>query len=188
MMDRYLNHTSAVWHVDESNLGEEAPFADAAVTRAPDLSFVMTSADCQTLLAYDPEAHVLGVAHAGWRGTLSGIALSLVRAMEIEGARPDQIRVGLGPAIGPCCYEVGPAVADLARRWPQGEHWLHPGPNGREMLDLSAANEAILRHAGIRQIERSQLCTSCRTDLFYSYRAESPTTGRFAMIAALRAL
>ncbi|MDQ4078637.1 MAG: peptidoglycan editing factor PgeF [Chloroflexota bacterium] len=186
MMDRHLMHTSRTWHADERHLGMDAPLADAAVTRTPYLSFVMTSADCQTILAYDPVRHVLGVAHAGWRGTLDGIALSLVQAMEVESSRARDLRVALGPAIGHCCYEVGPEVAACAAMWPGGEQWVYVGPRGREMLDLAAANESILRRAGVVHIEHSNLCTACRTDLFYSHRAEPPTTGRFALVAALR--
>ncbi|MGH2541889.1 MAG: peptidoglycan editing factor PgeF [Ardenticatenaceae bacterium] len=185
MMDRYLLHTSRVWHVSEDDLEVDAPEADAAVTRTPLLSFVMTSADCQTMLAYDPVRHILGAAHAGWRGTLNGIALSLVQAMKVEGSRARDLRMALGPAIGPCCYEVGPEVAARALAWPGGEEWLQPGPRAREMLDLDAANEALLRRAGVRHVERANLCTACRTDLFFSHRAERPVTGRFALVAAL---
>ena len=188
MMDRFLAHTSRTWHVGADDLGRSAPFADGAVTRAPDISFVMTSADCQPILAYDPERHVLGVAHAGWRGTLDGMALSLIRAMVAEGSDPATIRAALGPAIGVCCYEVGDEVAARARTWPEGENWLQRNGRGRYHLDLNAANASILRRAGVTRIERSPFCTACRTDLFYSHRAEPPTTGRFAMIAALRPL
>lgn len=188
MIDRYLQHTARTWHVDEAQLGHVAPHADGAVTRTAGLSFVMTAADCQPLLAYDPERHVLGVAHAGWRGTLGGMALSLIRAMVIEGSDPAAIVVALGPAIGACCYEVGDEVASRARTWPEGASWLHRNARQRYQLDLNAANEAILGHAGVRRIETSPFCTACRTDLFYSHRAEPPTTGRFAMIAALRPL
>ncbi len=128
MMDRYLKHTTAIWHVGERDLGREAPFADGAVTRAAQLSFVMTSADCQGLLAYDPVRHVLGMAHAGWRGTLDGIARSLVQAMVVEGSRAADLRVGLGPAIGACCYEVGPEVEGVARTWPEGDSLAAPWP------------------------------------------------------------
>jgi polyphenol oxidase len=183
---RYIAHTARTWHVDESHLAVPAPHADASVTRAPGLSMLMTFADCQPLLAYDPVCHVLGVCHAGWRGTLDGIALSLVHAMEAEGSSPGDLIIGLGPAIGPCCYEIGPEVAAHAATWPGGEQWLRPGPRGRPLLDLSAANDAILRRAGVTRIEHANLCTACRTDLFFSYRAEPPVTGRFAMIAALR--
>jgi polyphenol oxidase len=183
---RYIAHTARTWQVDDTHLAVTAPHADATVTRTPQVSMLMTFADCQPLLAYDPVRHVLGVCHAGWRGTLDGIALSLVYAMEAEGSRPGDLVVGLGPAIGPCCYEVGHEVASHAATWPGGAQWLRPGPRGRPLLDLSAANEAILRRAGITRIEHADLCTACRTDLFFSYRAEPPVTGRFAMIAALR--
>lgn len=186
-MDRFIAHTTRTWHVGEAQLGESAPHADALLTHTPNLSLTMTFADCQPLLAYDPVRHALAVAHAGWRGTVAGMALSLVRAMEAEGSRAADLRVGLGPAIGPCCYEVGQEVTTQAATWPGGERWLVPGPNGRPHLDMSAANEAILRGAGVVHIERADLCTACHTDRFYSYRAERPVTGRFALIAALRA-
>ncbi len=186
-MDRYIAHTTRVWHVDERHLGMEAPFSDAIVTRTPRLSLVMTFADCQPLIAYDPVQHILGAAHAGWRGTLGGIALSLVRGMEAEGSRASDLRVGLGPAIGECCYEVGSDVLQHGMRWPDGEKWFHASVGDRLLFDLNAANESILRRAGVIHIEKSHLCTACRTDLFFSYRAERPVTGRFAMIAALRA-
>lgn len=185
LVDRYIAHTSRTWHVDERHLGVEAPYADGVVTSTPNLSLMMTFADCQPLLVYDPTRHALGIAHAGWRGTLDGMALSLVRAMEAEGSRAPDLMAALGPAIGVCCYEVGEEVAALARTWPEGETWLTPGPNGRAHLNLTAANEAILRHAGVRHIEKADLCTACRTDLFFSHRAERQT-GRFAMLAALR--
>jgi polyphenol oxidase len=184
LMDRYIAHTAITWHVDERHLGLTAPHADGVVTRAPNLSLMMTFADCQPLLAYDPARHILGVAHAGWRGTLDGMALSLVRAMEAEGSRPGDLLVGLGPAIGACCYEVGEEVAVQALTWPRGGEWLRPGQNSRPHLDLSAANEAILRAVGVQHIERADLCTACRTDLFFSHRAER-RTGRFALVASL---
>ncbi|MBA3533280.1 MAG: peptidoglycan editing factor PgeF, partial [Ardenticatenales bacterium] len=165
-------------------LGVQPPLADAVVTGTPGLSLLMTFADCQPLLAYDPVRHWLGVAHAGWRGTLAGMALNLVRALEAEGSRAGDLRVALGPAIGPCCYEVGPDVEAQAESWPGGAQWFRR-ESGHLFFDLSAANEAILRQAGVEHIERAELCTACRTDLFFSYRAERPLTGRFALIAAL---
>ena len=185
-IDRYISHTTRVWHVDERHLGRDAPYSDAIVTRTPNLSLVMTFADCQPLIAYDPVQHILGVAHAGWRGTLGGIALSLVRAMEAEGSQASDLRAGLGPAIGKCCYEVGPDVYDHATSWPDGETWFLPGKGDRLLLNMNAANESIFRRAGVMHIEKSDLCTACHTDTFFSYRAERPVTGRFAMIASLR--
>lgn len=185
IVDRYIAHTARIWQVDESHLGQEAPFADGYVTRTPDLSLVMTFADCQPILAYDPVAHVLGIAHAGWRGTVAGVAYALIVAMEQMGSEPTNIQAALGPAIGVCCYEVGEDVVFEAETWPGGGAWLQAGPRGRPHFDLSTANTDILRRAGVQQVEQSDLCSACRTDLFYSYRAERPVTGRFALIAAL---
>lgn len=185
-IDRYITHTNRVWHVDERHLGQEAPYSDAIVTRTPNLSLVMTFADCQPLMAYDPVQHILGVAHAGWRGTLAGVALSLVRAMEAEGSQASDLRAGLGPAIGKCCYEVGPDVLDHAINWPDGETWFLPGKGDRLLLDMNAANESIFRRAGVMHIEKSEECTACHTETFFSYRGERPVTGRFALIASLR--
>lgn len=188
MMDRHLAHTAEVWHVTEADLGREAPLADGIVTRTPLVSLLMTFADCQPILAYDPVRHVLGVAHAGWRGTLAGMARALVEGMVREGSRAADLLTALGPAIGPCCYEVGDEVTNAARAWPDGAAWLREGKRGKAHLDLSAANEAVLRAAGVRHIERAEVCTACHTDDFFSHRAEPPTTGRFAMIAALHPL
>ncbi|MCB0078243.1 MAG: peptidoglycan editing factor PgeF [Anaerolineales bacterium] len=186
MINRHLMHTARTWHVSAADIGRPAPHADGAVSREAALSFVMTSADCQTILAYDPIHHLLAAAHAGWRGTVAGMAMSLIHAMQREGSEVAEIRVALGPAIGPCCYEVGDAVVAAAKTWPEGNGWVQRQDNGRFHFDLSAANAAIMRRVGVRHIEQSGLCTACRTDLFYSHRAEPPTTGRFALIAALR--
>ena len=185
-IDRYIAHTNRVWHVDERHLGVEAPYSDAIVTRTANLSLVMTFADCQPLIAYDPVQHILGVAHAGWRGTLAGVALSLVRAMQAEGSQASDLRAGLGPAIGNCCYEVGPDVLDHASSWPDSEAWFLPGKGDRLLLDMNAANESIFRRAGVIHVEKSEQCTACNTDTFFSYRGERPITGRFALIASLR--
>lgn len=184
-IDRYIAHTNRIWHVDERHIGLDAPFMDGFVTKSKGLPLVLTFADCQPILAYDPVAGVLGIAHAGWRGTVGGVAGALIAAMEVEGSQPKNIVAGLGPAIGACCYEVGAEVAAQAEAWQGGAAWLVPGTGERPHFDLDAANEAQLRYAGVRQIERSGLCTACNTDKFFSYRAERPVTGRFAMIAAL---
>lgn len=184
-IDRYIAHTNRIWHVDERHLGLESPYMDGFVTKTKNLALVLTFADCQPILAYDPVAGVLGMAHAGWRGTVGGVAGALIAAMEVEGSDPHDIIAGVGPAIGVCCYEVGWEVAAQAEAWQGGSQWLTEGNGERPHFDLDAANEAQLRHAGVRHVERAGLCTSCHTEMFYSYRAERPVTGRFAMIAAL---
>lgn len=179
-------HGARVVTVDERHAGRRLPATDGLATMARGLALAMTFADCQPLILYDPDHHALALGHAGWRGTLAGIALSLVQALEILcRAQPERLIAVLGPAIGVCCYEVGEEVVQAAMTWPEGATWLRPNAHGRFHLDLTAANRAILWRAGVRHIEHIPLCTACRTDEFFSYRAEKPVTGRLGVLAAL---
>ena len=89
---------------------------DGLVTDEPEVVLLLRFADCVPLIVYDPVRHAVGVVHAGWRGTVAGIARSLVRAMaDAFGSRANDLIAGVGPAIGPCCYQVGPEVVAQAR-------------------------------------------------------------------------
>lgn len=182
----WMVHGSRTRAVGQRHAGQRMPPCDGLATATPGLVLAMTFGDCQPILIYDPIHHALAVGHAGWRGTLAGIALSLVAALQVNfGSRPQTLQAALGPAIGACCYEVGDDVAARAT-WPGSERWFHP--NGRRKhFDLTAANTDLLLRAGIpaTNIERANLCTGCRTDEFFSYRREKPVTGRFALLAAL---
>lgn len=182
----WMVHSSRTRAVERRHAGQRMPACDGLVTAAPGLPLVMTSGDCQPILIYDPVHHALALGHAGWRGTLAGIALSLVEALRVNfGSRPRTLRAALGPAIGACCYEVGPEVVARAA-WPGSERWFRL--NGRRPhFDLTAANTDLLLRAGIpaANIEQANLCTGCRTDEFFSYRKEKPVTGRFAVLAML---
>lgn len=161
--------------------------ADAIVTHSPGVTLLMRFADCLPILLYEPKRQVIGMAHAGWRGTAQGIALALVEALvQAYQARPRDMIAVLGPAIGPDHYEVGPEVrqamvqafGEVAESWfqPQGDRWV---------LDLWRANAWQLRQAGVGVVRVSGLCTACRTDLWFSHRAERGRTGRFAALMAL---
>jgi YfiH family protein len=184
-IDRYIAHTARIWHIGAEQLGQTAPLADGFVTTSKAVVLALTFADCQPILAYDPVAQVLGLAHAGWRGTVGGIAGALVAAMVQCGSRPADIYAALGPAIGVCCYEVGNEVAAHAKTWQDGAAWLAAGTGERPHFNLNAANTAQLRHAGVQRVECADICTACHTDRFFSYRAEKPVTGRFGVIASL---
>ena len=116
----------------------------------------------------------LAVVHAGWRGLLGGVIQNAVAAL---GGRPAAI---VGPAIGPCCYEVGDEVAEpyRARFGPEIVHGRH--------LDLWQAAELALRDAGCDRVERVDLCTSCHEDRFFSHRRDRGRTGRQGVIALIR--
>jgi YfiH family protein len=161
---------------------------DALFTREPGRPLAVFTADCVALIVADPAAPALGVAHAGWRGTVRGVAGQLVRALiERAGARPERLRAAIGPSIGPCCYEVdAPVVEPLRAAFPEAwARWVRPGAPGRWWLDLWAANAAQLRAAGVGgAIENPRLCTGCRRDLFFSYRREG-LAGRLVALAVL---
>jgi hypothetical protein len=164
---------------------------DALFTRERARALAVFTADCVPLVVADPESPALGVAHAGWRGTVRGIAGRLVAALVARaGARADRLRAAIGPSIGPCCYEVDePVVTPLREAFPGSwERWVRPvaGRPDHWWLDLWAANADQLVAAGVPpgSILSPRLCTGCRQDLFFSYRKEG-LAGRLATLAAL---
>lgn len=167
---------------------------DALVTNEPDLLLVMYFADCVPLYFYDPETGALGLAHAGWKGTVADIAGETARAMaEAFGTRPENLLAAIGPSIGSCCYEVDEPVMKHVRPLVE-ELRISPGTaaesrgkppfiergDGHASLDLKEINRHLMIKAGIlpSRIEMSSWCTSCRTDLFFSHRKENGATGR----------
>jgi YfiH family protein len=182
-------HGNQVAVVGVEDGGRVRAYTDGLVTATPGVGLILRFADCQPIILYDPVRHALGLVHAGWRGVALGIALRAVEAMEEAfGCCPSDLVAGLGPAIGPCCYEVGHSVA-AAMGYALPNWTLAMESKGdRWHLDLSAANTQHLSAAGVEKIERSSLCTACHSDEFYSHRASGGKTGRFAVVAYLKAL
>jgi YfiH family protein len=125
-------HSDRVVVVDKPPTGDEPTIeADAQVTGVPGLPLFGLFADCLAVMIYDPVHGAIGLAHAGWRGTVAGIAGKMVAVMaERYGTRPEQCHAALAPAAGPCCYEVGDEVADAARAVFPPE-WKVLRPKGR---------------------------------------------------------
>ncbi len=161
--------------------------ADAMVTDCPALPLSLRFADCTPILLYDPVRHAAGIAHAGWRGTVSGAAVSALHAMQSAfGTRPQDVQAGIGPSIGPDRYQVGEEVVEAVRRaFGSTDSLIKRADDGSAYLDLWAANRLALERAGVRQIEVAGICTATRTDEFYSHRAEAGRTGRFGVVMAL---
>ncbi len=184
----YQVHGNRIAVVSAADAGRAFPGTDGLITDVPGVALLLRFADCQPILLYDPVHHALGLVHAGWRGAAQGIARRAVEAMQATfGSRPRQLLAGLGPAIGPCCYEVGQDVASAMSYALSGwSRVMHPDGE-RWRLDLPAANEQQLVAAGVgrRQIEQARLCTSCRNDEFFSHRGDNGMTGRFAVVAYL---
>lgn len=195
-------HGAAVARVTAADRGrgaraiaEAIPDTDALVTDAPDTPLLLCFADCAPILFHDPVRGVVGLAHAGWRGTVADVAGATVRALgEHFGSRPADIRAGIGPAIGPCCYVVGRdvidgwAALDVAEGAELGRV-VRPmaGSAGQWYFDLPLANRLLLERAGLRpeHIEDAGACTACNVEHFFSHRAERGQTGRFAAIIQL---
>ncbi|MGA7671127.1 MAG: peptidoglycan editing factor PgeF [Nitrolancea sp.] len=192
-------HGSRVEVVDGSHRGcgaafidDAIPSTDALVTRTVSLPLLVYTADCVPLIAYDPSKHALGVAHAGWRGTVANVAGALVETMhDAFASNPADLIVGIGPSIGPCCYEVGDEVIDAWRE--SGIARLENAiskSNDRPHLDLWRANELALERVGVPldHIEHAGICTRCESDRYFSRRAGVGHRGLFATIAALAPL
>lgn len=161
--------------------------ADGLVTNQPGLALTMRFADCVPVLLYDPVHHVIGLAHAGWRGTVLGAAVSVLQTMiEAYGTRPVDVQAAVGPSIGPARYQVGEEVVSaVARAFGTVDGLVRRAEDGSAYLDLWAANRLALERAGVEQIEVAGICTATHTDEFYSHRAEGGRTGRFGVIVAL---
>ncbi len=168
-------HGTAVWRVGEP-LGPDAEF-DGLVCDRPGPVLGAFAADCIPLVFADPEARVCGAAHAGWRGTVNGVAANVVARMVECGARADRIRVALGPSIGPCCFEVGTEVVDEFRaKLGEVPGLVVTGP-AKDHIDLRVATRAILEGAGVVHIDDAPPCTRCHPDRFFSYRRDGQAGG-----------
>ncbi len=142
---------------------------DALLEDTPGSMVAVKTADCVPILLVDERRRAVAAVHAGWRGTAAGIVGKAVADMAGRfGTEPVDLHAAIGPSIGPCCYEVGPEVAEQF------------GETGRIHLDLPAINRRQLLEAGVTEgrIYASNLCTMCRPGEFYSYRRDREAAGR----------
>lgn len=188
-------HEDTVRHVTAADAGKgfSAPVdytADALITNEPGLNLMVFSADCIILLLHDSVTGCIGAVHAGWRGTALDLPAKTVGEMgRLFGARPEDIRVAIGAGIGPCCFETHDDVPDALRKAfgpgvepyiaPRGEKWT---------VDLKAINAWRLRESGVQEnyIDTCSLCTSCRTELYWSHRRTGDKRGVQGALIALR--
>jgi len=186
-------HGDRIAIVDHAHIGKGAtgrsdcvPDADALVTTLPHVPLMVLSADCALIVAYDPQARVLGVAHAGWRSSLAAIAVKLIETMTVAlRARPGRILAAISPAAGACCYQIGGDVIAALRRSIAAQNCL-THRDGATFLDLQNLNRSQLLQAGIKadNIDVINVCTICDRR-FFSYRRQGEHAGRFALIAAM---
>ncbi|MGN8832608.1 peptidoglycan editing factor PgeF [Selenomonas montiformis] len=166
------------------------PATDALITNEPGLPLMLCFADCTPVLLADPVHRAVGIAHAGWRGTVKKIAARTAARMREEfGTKMEDLLAGIGPSIGPCCYEVGEEVAhQFETSFPAGKDAIVQRKEGRSYVNLWEANRLQLIEAGLvpSHIEVAGTCTSCKHSWFFSYRADGGTTGRLAAVIALK--
>jgi YfiH family protein len=205
-------HSDVIHSVDSP--ADSQLVGDGLVTDTPGLLLGIQTADCLPIIVVDPRHRAAGVFHAGWRGTVKRIVEKGVGEMRRRfGSRPRDLQAAIGPGIHGCCYEVGPEVRDhfgsqfayaakLFREVEESDPVREkypmlfltaraPGHSDlpkKIFLDLVEANRQQLQAVGVlaKNIEASPLCTNCRTDLLFSYRAEKGKTGRMMAVAGIR--
>jgi purine-nucleoside/S-methyl-5'-thioadenosine phosphorylase / adenosine deaminase len=172
LLTAYQSHSPKVVVAEAPWTTEGRPQADAIVTRMRALAIGVTTADCGPVLLADPRAGVIGAAHAGWRGALTGILEATIAAMERLGAARGQIRAAIGPMIRQESYEVGPdLVARFRAEDPASSRFFDPAKReGHAMFDLGGYIAARLQRARIAEVEDLGLCTYADPDRFFSYR------------------
>ncbi|MBN8936378.1 MAG: peptidoglycan editing factor PgeF [Rhizobiales bacterium] len=174
--DRFLTayqiHSPTVMVAETPWSAADRPRADAIVTRTPGLAIGVSTADCGPVLMTDPEARVIGAAHAGWRGALTGVIEAAVAAMETLGAKRNRIVAAVGPMIRQPNYEVGQDLLDrFVAAEPDNVRFFAPAQRpGHRMFDLAGYVVSTLQHAGIERIEDIGHCTYADPAQFYSYR------------------
>lgn len=161
-----------------SDRGKVLSGIDALVTHDPQVLLGVTFADCVPLLAIDPKAYIIGVAHAGWKGTLAGVAGELIREMKTLGAAADATYISIGPHIGMCHYNVLPdRIMAFQKKFGDNPR-ITSKIGGSWYLDIGYANYQSLLDAGIRKdhIDAPPTCTQCQIADFHSYRGDTKET------------
>lgn len=189
MFDVWQIHSTEVVFADAPR-SPEMPHsrADIILTDKPEVTLFMRFADCVPIMLFDPVCGVVGIVHAGWRGTVNRVASIAIKAMnEKYGSIPSDIIVGLGPSVGVDHYEVGPDVLSLVEiTLGDNANEVINYENGAYYFDLWGANRMLLEQEGVQKIEISGICTACQMDDWYSHRGEKGRTGRFGALIAIQ--
>ena len=166
----YQVHSPDVVVVEQPWAHEHRPRVDAMVTKVPGIALGVSTADCGPVLFADPQAQVIGGAHAGWRGALTGVLEATIDAMEKLGADRTRITVAIGPLIRQDSYEVGPEFVERFIAQDMTIDRFFKQDDGRAMFDLAGYIRARLGNAGIGRVEDLGLDTFAEPERFFSYR------------------
>lgn len=159
--------------------------ADALITDCKDVTLVTYYADCTPVFFADTRNHAIGLAHAGWRGTVERICVNTVNKMREEfGTKPEDLICAVGPVIGKCCYEIDGECVERFKALTEIDtaSILSEKPNGKFMADLALTNKLLLMRAGVNEanIAVSDLCTCCNSELLWSHRSTGGKRGTMA--------
>lgn len=184
---QHTDKIAVIKSVDDMVQLKSEPF-DAVVTNLKGFPVCMVFADCVPILLFDEEKSVLACVHAGWKGTAKEIVKKAVKIMQNEfSCGINKIKCAIGPSIGHECFEVSREVADqLAMTVKNNCDKIFTYNNDKCHVDLKKLNKEQLEEAGVFSVDVCNYCTSCRNDLFYSYRADSRCTGRHGMLAMIK--
>lgn len=163
---------------------------DALITNEKGITLVTYYADCTPLFFVDTKNRAIGLAHAGWRGTVGRIGEKVVKKMsELYGTKPSDIVAAIGPAISVCCYEVDLPCAENFFKLENldSSKFVFPKKNGKFMIDLLETNRQILVNCGVnhQNITLSDICTNCHSDLLWSHRATKGHRGTMSAFMSL---
>ncbi len=180
----HLVHSAEVRVVGNDDAGHVVGKCDGLVTEDREVFLFMRFADCLPILINDPVRDVVSLAHAGWRGTVKNVAGAVVNTMvDRLGCAAENLVAVLGPAIGPCCYEIGEEVIEaVTQTFGSDFHLLANHHGNHAHFDLWEANRRQLATAGVDKIFKMPLCTACNVGHFFSHRAEKGLTGRFGVV------
>jgi len=170
--------------------GNSIADTDGLILVEPGIPIMMCYADCVPVFILDPKNKAVCLCHAGWKGSVNGIVVKGIETMKQKvNTNPEDCLVGIGPSIGPCCYEVDKNVIDpLSKNFPNWARFVKHRKQDRWMLDLWELNRWQLLQVGVKDknIVISGMCTSCWQELFFSHRASGGRTGRIAAVCMLK--
>lgn len=191
------DHHTFIRRVGRENLGtgvfrpKDMASVDGLVTNEPGVTLVTHYADCVPVFLLDPKCRAIGLVHSGWRGTAAKIAAIAVETMRREfGTYPGDLLAGVGPSIGPCCFEVDAPVRDEFAKLTElrPREFIREDGGGKYHIDLWEANRRILTQAGVPEtnVTVAGICTRCNSDWLFSHRATGGKRGSLAAFLSLR--
>lgn len=190
-----IEHGDNILKVDSANQQQlydlmsrdksQLPFADAIITDIRDCALYINSADCAIVLIYDPMNDAIGLVHCGWKGIVKKVFAKTVESMaEYFGSSPESLIVAVSASIGSCCYQIKNPIQHQYREW---QPYLQLLESGITAIDLRSALHDQILETNILDtcLDEHDLCTACHTELFFSFWAEKPKTGRMTSIVSL---